>query len=291
MMNMASSRIGVLKGLEIGVIQNWVPTDATRELLVFYRFPPSSTGGQSQIILIPELDVKPTVTMTLQPNLGTLTRQDVDQFIYTAPHSIGHASLPVTVRARIQAINNTFYEATRTLHVVRRKWSINVEFKLSIPCAQGTGNEDYDYRYADDQTQNFHLADDLTVTADPFLQALPADAELKSCKCTSVLASQPGTVTFNFSSGSLLPGPPAHFEMNVDAQIVNIIPAITETCPNPTPPPATNTFTIAGSEPMFANARILARGFRPYLPPASLLPSRTAPAPSTMPDELPAWWT
>jgi hypothetical protein len=45
---------------------------------------------------------------------------------------------------------------------------------------------------------------------------------------------------------------------------------------------------IAGSEPILAKARILARGFKPCLAPASLLPSSTAPAPSTIPEELPA---
>ena len=48
---------------------------------------------------------------------------------------------------------------------------------------------------------------------------------------------------------------------------------------------------IAGSEPILAKARMRARGFRPACSPASLVPIRTAAAPSTMPDELPAWWT
>ena len=48
---------------------------------------------------------------------------------------------------------------------------------------------------------------------------------------------------------------------------------------------------IAGSEPILVKARILARAFSPYFAAASLLPSSTAPAPSTMPDELPAWCT
>src|SRR5262249_5083279 len=47
----------------------------------------------------------------------------------------------------------------------------------------------------------------------------------------------------------------------------------------------------AGSEPMLAKARILARGLSPAARPASLLPTSTAAAPSTMPDELPAWCT
>ncbi len=44
---------------------------------------------------------------------------------------------------------------------------------------------------------------------------------------------------------------------------------------------------IAGSEPILAKALMRARGFKPALTPASLLPSNTAAAPSTMPDELP----
>jgi hypothetical protein len=44
---------------------------------------------------------------------------------------------------------------------------------------------------------------------------------------------------------------------------------------------------IEGSEPILANCRILARGFNPAAMPAFLLPSSTAAAPSTIPDELP----
>ena len=44
----------------------------------------------------------------------------------------------------------------------------------------------------------------------------------------------------------------------------------------------------AGSEPILAKARIFARGLRPARLPAALLPTSTAAAPSTMPDELPA---
>ncbi len=47
---------------------------------------------------------------------------------------------------------------------------------------------------------------------------------------------------------------------------------------------------MVGSEPHSAVISTRARGFRPALMPASLLPSRTSAAPSTMPEELPAWW-
>ena len=45
---------------------------------------------------------------------------------------------------------------------------------------------------------------------------------------------------------------------------------------------------IAGSEPILAKARTRARGFNPAFLPARALPRRTAAAPSTMPEELPA---
>ena len=47
----------------------------------------------------------------------------------------------------------------------------------------------------------------------------------------------------------------------------------------------------ARSEPIEAKARIRARGFRPRLRPPRFEPTSTAAAPSTMPEELPAWWT
>ena len=48
---------------------------------------------------------------------------------------------------------------------------------------------------------------------------------------------------------------------------------------------------IVGSEPTLAVARMRARGFRPCRSPKAFEPIRTAAAPSTMPEELPAWWT
>src|SRR5690606_3687102 len=47
---------------------------------------------------------------------------------------------------------------------------------------------------------------------------------------------------------------------------------------------------IVGSVPIFAVARMRARGVRPCFSPNALLPISTAAAPSTMPEELPAWW-
>src|SRR5712671_2359807 len=48
---------------------------------------------------------------------------------------------------------------------------------------------------------------------------------------------------------------------------------------------------MAGSEPILANALIRARGLRLARRPASALPINTAAAPSTIPEELPAWCT
>ncbi|MCY1448266.1 hypothetical protein D9M71_649230 [compost metagenome] len=45
---------------------------------------------------------------------------------------------------------------------------------------------------------------------------------------------------------------------------------------------------MVGSEPMEAKLRIRARGLRPRRSPASRLPTSTAAAPSTIPEELPA---
>ena len=48
---------------------------------------------------------------------------------------------------------------------------------------------------------------------------------------------------------------------------------------------------IVGSVPILAVALMRARGFRPWRTPKSREPISTAAAPSTMPEELPAWWT
>ena len=48
---------------------------------------------------------------------------------------------------------------------------------------------------------------------------------------------------------------------------------------------------IDGSEPMEAMPLTRARGLRPRASPMSLVPKSTPAAPSTMPEELPAWCT
>ena len=47
---------------------------------------------------------------------------------------------------------------------------------------------------------------------------------------------------------------------------------------------------MVGSVPIFAVARMRARGFRPWAIPNAASPIRMAAAPSTIPLELPAWW-
>ncbi len=48
---------------------------------------------------------------------------------------------------------------------------------------------------------------------------------------------------------------------------------------------------IVGSVPILAVARMRARGFSPCASPNAFEPTSTPAAPSTMPLELPAWWT
>ena len=48
---------------------------------------------------------------------------------------------------------------------------------------------------------------------------------------------------------------------------------------------------MVGSAPDSAAATMRARGLKPCVLPAASLPISTAAAPSTMPDELPAWCT
>jgi hypothetical protein len=239
-----TSRAVLLEGLYIGLLPTWVPTDGKAEILAYFRLPPSASGGESATVLISELDFKVKL-IVFPPKIGTITPKSVDQFIYTAPHGIAHASLPVKLRVRSPAINNAFYEATRIVHVIRRRWSLNVEFKLNVACVEGSGNEDFSYSYADDQTQNFRLGDDLSLTADPFLGGLPADAVVTSCKCATTMMSKPGTLTFNLSNDSHLTTVEADalFHINGTAEIANMLPPIQRVCPNPVPPPATITYT------------------------------------------------
>ncbi len=98
--------------------------------------------------------------------------------------------------------------------------------------------------YADNQTQGFHLQDDLSLKKDPFLGGLPADAVVTACKCVPTMMSKPGTVAFNIpTEGSLVTlGDDALFRINGTAEIVDMLPPIQYVCPNPVPPPATITY-------------------------------------------------
>ncbi|MFI5182220.1 MAG: hypothetical protein ACHQPI_12595 [Thermoanaerobaculia bacterium] len=246
-----ASRHVVLRGLEINtLLRSWVITDGTiTNILPVLRLPPSGTGETPQTYLISELNLDPSNVTFFPPRIGTISRSSTDEFTYTAPHSIAHATVPVKMRLRAQVTRGAgipfgLYETSKIFHVVRRRWVLNVEFGFLLPCAAGSGNEDYAYSYADNQTQGFHLEDDpagLLLKTDPFLAGLPADAVLTSCKCVATLLGEPGTITFSISDGSLVLARQPYFQIGGQAGILNMIPAIKEVCPNPVPPPDTQT--------------------------------------------------
>jgi hypothetical protein len=170
-----------------------------------------------------------------QPKIGSISRTFVDKADYTAPHSIARASLPVKIHVRALVTRGTrvpigYYERIGIIHVVRRRWLLNVQFKFNLACIGS--NKDYAYSYADDQTQTFLLGDDFSLTADPFLGGLPFDAKLKNCECTATMVRPPGTIVFTGVSGSLVTGNPAHFDMVGKAGIAEMMPPIQSTCPN-----------------------------------------------------------
>jgi hypothetical protein len=232
-----SSHVAPLEGFQIDVARgkNWVPTDGTRTLQVYFLLPPSGTGEKPESYPISSLMLDPADVTFFQPKIGSISRTFVDKADYTAPHSIARASLPVKIHVRALVTRGTrvpigYYERIGIIHVVRRRWLLNVQFKLNLACIGS--NKDYAYSYADDQTQTFHLGDDLSLTADPFLGGLPSDATVKNCACTATMVRPPGTVVFTGVSGSLVTGNPARFDMVGKAGIAEMVPPIRYTCPN-----------------------------------------------------------
>ena len=186
------------------------------------------------------------------PKIGTITRQSVDEWTYVSPHGIAHASVPVTLHFRVVVTHGAgvpfgVYETTKVVHVIRKKWRMNVEFRLDIAC--GGGNTDYGYAYADDRDQDFHLEDNpsgFSLVADPTLAGVPEDATVTKCTCAPSLAGPAGPLVIDYLGGSFLPhvrgqGVP-HFQLSGFATMTNMIPVIEYVCPNPVPPPATLTY-------------------------------------------------
>ena len=271
-----ASRVVVLRGLELSILSYWTPTDGKiAHILTVFRVPPSATGEAAQSYLIEQLNLDPLNVEIYYPEIGTITRQGPSEFTYTAPHSILHASVPVKLRFHVNVTHGAgipfgIYETTEILHVVRRKWNLSVEFKIDTnPCT----DKDFAYSYSDVQSQNFHLEDDLSLKVDPTLASLPADAVLTNCQCTSTLLGQPGTLTFSIGGAYLRAREsfrghgPTHFEIVGDAMIVNMVPSIQVTCPNPpNSVPATYT-SIEDASPPFQFDLFLTPlemgGFRP----------------------------
>jgi hypothetical protein len=232
-----ASRNVFLKGLRIVEGRTWIPTDGTTNLYPVFVLPPSCTGSKFTSFLISQVNLDPRNVTFFTPAIGTIDRKNADTFTYTAPHSLGHASLPVKVLVKAAVTHGAgipfgSYEKSTTLWVVRRRWVLNVEFKLNLPCVAGSGNEDFTYAYSDDQTQGIRLGDDLSIGKLPFLGGLPSAAVLTSCKCASTMLEQPGTVTFDSVGGSFVAGPPPRFQMVGNAAISHMIPSIQETCPD-----------------------------------------------------------
>lgn len=240
--NAGTSRIVTVTGFEVivnayPINRAWVPTDGKATVLAFFRLPPSSSGKEPAHYLISQLNLDPRNVTFFPPKIGTISRESADSAIYTAPHSISSASVPVLLRVWAVVTHGAgvpfgTYEAVGTFHVVRRRWLMNVEFEIDIPCE---GEEGFSYKYSDDQTQTFRVEDSLFVTADPFLAGLPNDSELKGCgKCSGTLLAQPGTVAFSFRDRSLLVSDAqAWFLISGKAEIV-IAPAIQVVCPDGT---------------------------------------------------------
>ncbi len=87
-----ASRIVHLRGLEIALVSHMlIPTDGRQRLLPIFRLPPSSTGAERVSYLISHLNLDPSNVTFFPPQIGTISREDADGFIYTAPHSIAHA--------------------------------------------------------------------------------------------------------------------------------------------------------------------------------------------------------
>ena len=223
--------------------------------LIFY-LPPSSSGAEPQLYTLGQLSLDRVNSGMFPPKIGTIgAGLNAGEFSYSAPASIAHATVPVTLRARASVTHGSgvpfgIYEATKTLNIVRRRWALRVEFKLNLGCSGS--NTQYSYSYADDQEQDFHLEDQpsgFVLVKDPTLATLPDDATVGSCQCTATMKGKPGIVTFPGVAGKLTntfgkPSRrfPSRFELTGSAFIQDMIPAVHYVCPNPVPPPATYAF-------------------------------------------------
>ncbi|MDL2719220.1 MAG: hypothetical protein PT977_15870, partial [Acidobacteriota bacterium] len=233
------SRIVALRGLEIhfGSGRGWVPTDDELFLIPIFRLPPAGTGERPITATISDLFLDPIRFTFSPPNIGTIRPgSTADVFSYTAPHSIGHASLPVTIRLKAliplpPGLPSAFalYEATTILHVVRRKWTVKAEFKMDTGgCG---GGKSHAYSYSDLQNLDFVLDSSLNLNAVSTLGRLPADAVLTSCECTATLLGRPGNMTFTGAGGNLHVGPPAIFYLKGTVEIPDMMPGVSLKCP------------------------------------------------------------
>ncbi len=229
-----ASRVGPLAAFEIRRPRLWLPTGSEMYLTPIFRVPPSSTQQEADSYLVSELNLDPYDVTSLPPAIGTISRYDRNTFTYTAPNSLAHASLPVTIRLRALVSGGAGfragpYKAETTLHVVRRRWTVKATFKIDTnPCV---GLDSHAYSYSDVRNQDFLLDDNLVLNAVSTPGPLPAAPVLSSCYCAATLLGEPGIITFTGARGALDEGPPAIFYIVGQAGVPNLMPGVSLSCP------------------------------------------------------------
>jgi hypothetical protein len=226
-------RYVVVPTFDFMVQRTWLPTDGEVILVPMLLLPPSGSGEASEAYFISELTLNLGDFTFVTPKIGTVAYRTGNTLLYSAPHSIGHASVPVKLRMRVTPRVGPVkvFEATKVVHVVRRKWNLSVEFKLDLQCVGG--NQDYAYAYSDSESENFILSNDLEFSKEAgTAHNTSGHADLKNCKCSASMVGGPGIVTFESVTGSLVPEPFAHFRMFGKAQILEMIPPILWHCPD-----------------------------------------------------------
>jgi hypothetical protein len=137
----------------------WLPTEGLNELEAFLYLSPSS-AGRSDGGLVPLIGMQNVTVTWLPPRMGTYTSISGTKAVYQAPRFIPGAFVVDTVRVRFyDGMTREIQETRFSPKIIRRGWSLLVDFKSEYTCHDGaiaflvyTRTRRHEFRFNDDMS-------------------------------------------------------------------------------------------------------------------------------------------
>ncbi|MEO8055505.1 MAG: hypothetical protein ABI768_10135 [Acidobacteriota bacterium] len=237
----SGSRFGPLAAFEIrsqdpllpfgqGARANWLPTEGSTGLSAFFRLMPSSAGEEGRIVRL--LGVQQVTVTWLRPRLGTVENSSGQATSYNAPHTISQAFVVDTIRVRFH--DSATREARETkyyMNIIRRRWSLLVDFRFNQTCANGAV---FSLAYTRTRKHDFVFDNDMNLGS-LFAQGDSSNVDTLAGVCAPCTLGSQGTVgdlEFIQPKARFVELAPTYFFLQGSIVVRRGFRAIEGTCPN-----------------------------------------------------------